>query len=170
LTSFGDPALFAVELALEPELSMRFLGSEPLGRIRVWVDGKSFGRLDEPSCSFAALLEELATICDDKYVAWHRSLESKIAAAKFQILDDLLFGPNGADRIGSSLDYASFLTNTVECFDGIKGFALTPREGLVQILVSDQAAVFAEALVDKDTLKVILSQLREWVQANRCDA
>jgi len=167
---FGDPNKFALEVQLEPDPSARFMANEPLGRIRAWIDSLPFGNWENPSCPFGALAEELQEKGDVRYVAWHPSLEAKTAIERFQTLDDLLYHPDFADRIKSTLDLSSIFTNTVECFDSIKAFALTPSEGLVQILASDQIDQFAEIVVDRSLIQSIGSGLMDWTRSNRRDA
>ena len=167
---FGDPKRLAIEAELEPDLSARFMGNEPLGRIRAWVDSLPFGNWEDPSCPFGGLEEELQKKGDMRYVAWQPSLEPKTPIERFQILDDLLYDPDLADRISSTLDLSSIFTNTVECFDGTKAFALTPSEGLVQILISNQIDKFTDIVVDKSLIQLIATGLNEWIHANRRDA
>ena len=167
---FGDPRKLAVEVELEPELSARFMGSEPLGRIRAWIDGLSFGNLEDPSCPFGGLAEELQEKADVRYVAWDVSLEPKTPLERFHILDDLIYSPDFPDRISSTLDISSIFTNTVECFDGTKAFALTPSEGFIQIVISNQIDRFAEVVVDRSLIQQIGIGLDEWIRANRRDA
>ena len=156
---FGDSTKFAIEVALEPNPSARFMGKEPLGRIRAWVGGKPFGTWEEPSCPFGALADELREKGQSDYFAWHPSLEAKTAEARFQALDELLYHPDSTDRIFSSLDSSSILTNTVDCFDGVKVFALTPRDGVLQVLISDQFGGFAETVVDRASVSTVASEL-----------
>ena len=167
---FGDSTRFAIEVALEPNPAAQFMGKYPLGRIRAWVGGKSFGAWDEPSCPFVALADEPREKGQSEYLAWHSSLEAKSAEARFQALDDLLYHSGSSERISSSLDDSSIFTNTVECFDGIKAFALTPSDGTVQLLVSDQSGSFAETVVDKALLNTVASELVDWIRNNRIDA
>ena len=167
---FGDSTKFAIEVALEPNSSTRFMGKEPLGRIRAWVGGMPFGAWEEPSCPFGALADELREKGQSKYIAWHPSLEAKSAEARFQALDSLLYHPDSADRISSSLDNSSILTNTVECFDGIKAFALTPPDGTIQLLISDQFGGFAETVVDRTLMGTVAYELMDWIRNERRDA
>ena len=167
---FGDPKELAVEVELEPELSARFMGKEPLGRIRAWIDGISFGDWEDPSCPFSGLAEELQEKADASYVAWHPSLEPKAPLERFQTVDDLIYNPSFADGISGTLDLSTIFTNTVECFDGTKAFALTPSEGFVQILTSNQIDKFAYIVVDRDVIQQIGIGLKDWILANRRDA
>ena len=171
LTVFGNPEIFALELEIEPDPSIRFMGNEPLGRIRVWISGNSFGCREEPSCPFAALVDELWAISDRKFYAWNPSLEPRTPSERFHVLDDLLFGPGGADRVPSSLDCSSFLTNTVECFNDLKGFVLTPSDEALQVMVLDQLhGRFGNALVPKDFMREIATNALDWAKSNRRDA
>jgi hypothetical protein len=163
VTIFGDTMLFAIEAQLEPDPALRCMGSEPLGRMRIWINGVAFGDWAEPGCPFAGVLQDLQIIADAAYSCWHRSIESMTPTERFDVLDNLLFDPAAADRVPSPLDRASFLTNSVECLDGIKGFALTPTDGAVQILVSDQESTFAGAVVTKEFLSSVANQFGDWI-------
>lgn len=163
MTIFGDTMLFAIEAQLEPDPAWRCMGSEPLGRMRIWINGVAFGDWAEPGCPFAGVLQELQIIADAAYSCWHRSIESMTPTERFDVLDNLLFDPAAADRVPSPLDRASFLTNSVECLDGIKGFALTPTDGAVQILVSDQQTSFAETVVTTDFLRSVADPFEVWI-------
>lgn len=163
MTIFGDTTLFAIEAQLERDPALRFVGNEPLGRMRVWVNGSTFGDWAEPGCPFVGVLQELQIIAVPAYSCWHRSLESMTPTERFDVLDNLLFDHAAADRVPSPLDRASFLTNSVECLDNIKGFALTPTDGAVQILVSDQESTFAGAVATKEFLSSVANQFEGWI-------
>lgn len=167
MTLFGDTTRFAIEALHEPDPSLRFMGSEPLGRMRVWVNGNAFGDWTDPGCPFVGLLQDVQIVADAAYACWHQSLGSRTPGERFDALDDLLFHPACADRVPSPLDRASFITNSVECFDGIKGFALTPTEGVVQILLSDQETRFADTMIAKDALASIADAFESWMRGLR---
>jgi hypothetical protein len=146
------------------------MGNEPLGRIRTWIGGQPFDTWEEPSCLFSALADELLEKGASSYTAWHPSLEHKSPVERFQVLDNLIYNPEYADRVPSTLDIAPFLTNTVECFDGVKAFALTPSDGFIQLLICDQANKFASVLVDKNLLRRMAVGLTDWIRSQRRDA
>jgi hypothetical protein len=143
---FGDPADFAIEADVEPDLTPP---SSVWGQMCVWCRGFALGRLAERYCGLGFACDRfdwLATHLDE---LWTPELAAFDYEGIWRFLDSLLYGYHGElaldehDRRTLSEVSADshafgrfdFLTNWGEQFDGgFKSFIFRPPGGRVHIL------------------------------------
>jgi len=142
---FGNPADFAIEADVEPNLSPP---SPVLGHLRVWCRQTPLGNVDEAPCSlqpafvgFQWLLSSLDSLWADEFLGL-----DDMAAWKF--LDAVLYGFDGATPIEDrrtpqqiQSDWLAwrrfnFLTNWGEPFRDWKAFLLCPPLDDARVLYS----------------------------------
>ena len=140
---FGDPADFAIEADVEPDLTPPF---HVWGHMCVWCRGIPLGDLAERHCGLHHAYSEfrlLPALLDE---LWAPELAGLDNLATWNLLDGLLYGYHGdvevtVDRSVEECraDWSvwgkfDFLTNWDEPFDGFKSFILCPPGGPVRIL------------------------------------
>ena len=165
---FGKSDQFAIEAVLEPGPEFGPVqGNNLVGRIRVWLRGKSIGDFDEPACWLGPpasdFVEQLAQV--DRL--WDPALEGLRPDSVFAQLDQWYFGESeittapDASKAGGApgeVHRFVFLTNWSESFDGWKAF-------LVRISESElMALVLADGSVTISVFRVPVQIYREAVQ------
>ncbi len=140
MMKFGKFEEFAIEAMVEDYLEVP---SAMWGRMRVWVDGQSFGDIDDPNCSlycaysgFKDTVENFNKLADEK-------LNSLSCEELYHKVDEVLYGKWVDDELvdedttESPEDYLlhNFLTNWGEMFDQTnKCFIFKASEDKLRIL------------------------------------
>src|SRR6266699_7334177 len=87
---FGDPADFAIEAGLEPDLPP---GSAPWGHMRIWCCSTPLGDIDNRHNGlYVTSFVEMADALD---LLWAPELEGLDDTATWNFLDGLLYGYHG---------------------------------------------------------------------------
>ena len=164
---FGSPESFAVEAVVEPGPEFQpVLGSNVVGRLRIFVEGASIGDFDEPACVLRALCDHLMDFCVDGTALWHESLSGLSSHEQFSLLDEALFTGDAEHEIETMLWRTTFLTNASEAFDGVKGFLVRPPGQSVTMLVRlDGSTHVLCANIPETEFRAVASQFSAWVQS-----
>ena len=142
---FGDPADFAIEACVEPDLPP---GSAVWGHMRVRCGGAALGDIEERSCGLYHSYHAFGSLASRVDQLWAEELAGLDDGAIFDMLDELLYGgrfdspvqpPSSlfgeeGQRNLSLWGCFDFLNNWGEQFDGYKSFILCPPGGPVRVL------------------------------------
>ena len=148
---FGDPADFAIEADVEPDLTPP---SAVWGHMCVWCRGRRLGNIDELHCCLHHAARSLLWCAINLDALWSNELAAFNDIQQWNFLDGLLFGYHGEIALHHRLTLAElgafsrefgkfiFLTNWGEQFDRCKSFLVCPPNSAVRVLYR-QAPSFA---------------------------
>jgi hypothetical protein len=140
---FGDPADFAIEAEVEPDLKPP---SAVWGRMCVWCRGVPLGNIEDRHCALYPAYGAFRGLESYLDRLWAPELAGLDDVAAWNFLDGLLYGYHGDVEVRDHrsieqchVDWATwrsfnFLTNWGEQFDGYKSFLLCPPGGPVRVL------------------------------------
>jgi hypothetical protein len=142
-TLFGDPADFAIEAGVEPDLTPP---SPVWGHMRVWCGGIPLGDIDDRHCGLYLPYLNFRSRARSLDELWDENLTGLSDREIWNFLDGRLYGFHGDveiedDRTLDEVDadmvrYGkfNFLTNWGEQFDGYKSFLLCPPGKPLRVL------------------------------------
>jgi len=141
---FGDPADFAIEAGVEPQL----VAPSPVwGHMRVWCGGHVLGNIEDRHCALYPSYLEFAWMGTHLEDLWDEALSESDDRATWNLLDGALFGYHGDAEIEDDrtleevrrdahrFGQFNFLTNWGEQFDGgYKSFLVCPPNKPLRVL------------------------------------
>lgn len=159
---FGEGAVFAVEVALDPEAC--FVGRSLAGHLQVHIGGVALGDFYEPLCVLGPVADHLTEVGATSSALWHPSLQGLSPEGVFKLLDDALF-TGAADMHPPEFDRMVFLTNQSEAFDALKGFVVRDQEHALRFMVWDySSSSFATWVVPLAALSTAASAFSAWIR------
>ena len=136
---FGDPADFAIEAGVEPDL---VVPSAVWGHMRVWCAGQPLGNIGDAHCALYTSYMAFKWTADHLDDLWDEALGDLSDREAWDLLDGMLYGRDGRDgrslrevgRDAERYGKFNFLTNWGEQFDGYKSFLFRPPGRPVRVL------------------------------------
>jgi hypothetical protein len=159
---FGDPAVFAVEVALD--LDAPLVGRSLAGRLQIHIGGVALGDFNEPLCTLGPVADHLTEIGANSSRLWHPSLQGLSPEGIFNLLDGALY-TGTADMHPPEFDRMEFLTNRSEAFDDLKGFVVRDQERALRLMVWDcSSSRFSTWVVPHAALSTTASAFVAWIR------
>ena len=140
---FGDPADFAIEAGVEPDLKPV---SAVWGHMRVWCGGVPLGNINNSHCALLHSFTEFVWLATNLDSLWTTQLQGLHELAAWNFLDGLLYGYHDeielqddrtleeCQRDAEVWGKFNFLTNWGEQFDGYKSFLICPPGDVARVL------------------------------------
>ncbi len=169
MSKFGNCKDFAIEAFVESELTPP---SPPWGRLRIWVDGKSFGDFDDPHCGLFPAYDGFKSMLENFNDLYDQNLLELPTDELYEKIDKALYGVWVGEEFldeepeeGDELYWRhNFLTNWGEMFDRTeKSYVFKTDDGrLMVIQPKDDEPEIATYFCSANEFTKVVMQFLKW--------